>query len=71
MRYSDKHQARSANDTYPDTSFSLPIEKSLDAVECVICDKPISREHFHAHLEEHKGRKRDYGKKEAKPVNET
>jgi hypothetical protein len=36
----------------------MGIEKSIDAVECVICDKPVSREQFHAHLEQHKGRRR-------------
>jgi len=68
MRYSDRAKGRSANETYPDTSYSWGIEKSEDAVDCVICDKPITREHFHDHLEEHKGRRRDYAKKEPKPV---
>jgi len=50
--YSPNHKAISAYDTYPDTynSFSINMEKSVDAVNCVICDKPINRAHFQAHL---------------------
>lgn len=52
--YSDiyRQKPRSANDTHPDTfsSFSYNLERSVDAVNCVICDKPISREHFQTHI---------------------
>jgi Zn ribbon nucleic-acid-binding protein len=60
MRYSNNQKARSTNETYPDSynSFSMGVEKSVDAVECVICDKPINRDQFHDHLEEHKGRRK-------------
>ena len=68
--YSDiyRHKPRSANDTYPDTfsSFSYNLERSVDAVNCVICDKPINRDHFQAHLEQHKGRKKEYNRPDSR-----
>lgn len=72
IRYSGNYKTKSANDTYPDTfsSFSYNLEKSLDAVNCVICDKPVNREQFHAHLEEHKGRKKEYGRNDFRASNE-
>lgn len=42
----------------------------MDAVNCVICDKPVNREQFHAHLEEHKGRKKEYRRYDNRVVNE-
>lgn len=48
----------------------MGIEKSVEAVICVICDKPISRDQFHQHIEEHKKRRLEYGKKEEKPIQE-
>ena len=49
--YSPNLKGRSAYDTIPDSSYSLNMERSLDAVNCVICDKPVNREQFPAHLE--------------------
>lgn len=67
VRYhSPNHKAFSALDTYPDTynSFSVNnVERSYDDVNCVICDKPINRANFQAHLEQHKARKKQYEKK--------
>jgi hypothetical protein len=71
LRYGNM-KTRSANETYPDTfsSFSYNLERSVDAVNCVICNKPVNREQFHAHLEEHKGRKKEYGRPDGRSANE-
>lgn len=44
LRYRNS-KTRSANDTYPDSSssFSYNIERSIEAVNCVICDKSVNR----------------------------
>jgi hypothetical protein len=34
------------------------MEQSLEAVECVICQKIIRREEFQVHLEEHRNRRK-------------
>jgi len=37
---------------------------------CVICDKPINRDQFHQHIEEHKKRRLEYGSKEERHFQE-
>ena len=49
----------------------MGIERSVEAVECVICESKINRDHFHDHLEQHKAQRREYARNEYEAALET